>query len=298
MASKQDSSETELTRRLQGWRRDPDESYSDWELEIIASDAGGSGDNGSSEGVSAIYHVHKYFLACCGERKCKYFESMFRGGFTETTSTQQRCRILLPALAADVVPRMLDYAYFPVDPLKIDTQSATPLYFLSDYFGNESMQNEVIGFVEKDLSLENCSVYYRQTKLLHKVAPTSDPILRMVIQYCAKNILSIKGTDQITKEADVRFWIMVFENVTVDNKESCEHINMLAAGICDQNINDMTVADFHELTKEDHLPSIPSDYANKFLMLQSAVMQKGKEEGEKMMTLKIVRQVLTNTTSL
>lgn len=258
----------------QGWRLDPAESYSDFVFEI-ASD----GDGEVSTASTVLYHVHKYVLACNGERKFKYFESMFRSGLAET-GAQRKCRIALPTLAARLIPRMLDYAYFPSKPLQIDTQSATPLYYLSDYFGNDSMRKEVIEFVNKDLSPDNCSYYYGQTKLVHnKVVPTTDPILDGVIQYCAKNIIFIQSSNLIMKEADVRFWLMVLEKVDVgnDNESTCKHLNLLIADICDLHIDGMTTAEFHELTKKDYLPFIYSICANRFLAHQSTVTE--KEEG-------------------
>lgn len=276
MAGNQDSS----AEALQGWRLDPAESHSDWEFEIASR-----GDDGAVV-ISAPYHTHKYVLSC-GKRKSTYFESMFRGGFAETgtSSRRRRCRIELPALAADAVPLMLDYAYFPEKPLHIDTLLAAPLYFLSDYFGNDSMKKEVIDYVEKHLTLINCSIYLRQTKLVHKAVPTSDAIIRMVIQHCAKNLFYIGytqyTTDEIIKEADVSFWLRVFENVPADKKSNVleKHLNILIAKICDQNIDNITATEFHELTKEANIPWIDPFCANRFLMLQSTMLDKGKDEG-------------------
>lgn len=107
------------------WRMDPEESLSDWTIEVCV---GGK--------LYSTHHVHKVFLAL-GFRKSGYFQRLFRGGRHFAEGQTSRSRIdLQQEPAAKAFPVMLDFLYSLWDDASppITHQNCTALHFLGEYF--------------------------------------------------------------------------------------------------------------------------------------------------------------------
>jgi len=94
---------------LQTWKLDPQESHSDWTIEIVSET---TTEGGKVTTKTDTYHVHKHVLST-GPRKSEYFTRLFQneGRFAES---QSKCsRIELHELAAKAFPAFLSFLYAP-----------------------------------------------------------------------------------------------------------------------------------------------------------------------------------------
>ena len=69
------------------WRQDPEESLSDWTIELSYETTGDESGGASTDTKTDTYHVHKAILAS-GPRKSEYFARLFKDGgrFAESSS--------------------------------------------------------------------------------------------------------------------------------------------------------------------------------------------------------------------
>lgn len=95
------------TESLLTWRMDPDESLSDWSIDIVFDQAD---ESGAVTSKTDTYHVHKCHLAG-GTRKSGYFVKLFSDGGRFAETRDGTSRIVLKELAARAFPDMLDYLY-------------------------------------------------------------------------------------------------------------------------------------------------------------------------------------------
>jgi len=131
------------------WRSEDSRIVSDWKIEVVRQE----------DNVSMVYDVHKTVLAF-GKRKSEYFARQFKnpGRFSEDTT--QTTRVVLPKLAADAIPQLLDYHYGgPEAFIEVDAESATALLVLADYFENDGMLSSLKEFWKKDLRMCNVHTY-------------------------------------------------------------------------------------------------------------------------------------------
>jgi len=176
---------------VSSWRLDPEESLSDWTIEIVV--------NGQP---NATYHVHKQNLVV-GPRKSDYFVKLFAEGGRQFAEAENcTSRIELEELAAGYFPQILDYLYLPERKLSFDTNNAAALYSMAKYFGIRLLRYEAKQFWQVDIKkASTCGVYYEHGRLLHE-----DKILEVATSACAENIMSMS----IPKP---RAWYM-FQNPT------------------------------------------------------------------------------------
>jgi hypothetical protein len=129
------------------WRMDPEESLSDWTIEINKRDT---------------YHVHKSFLAA-GKRSSLYFERLLHSVMSETADSVSR--IDLELSAAHAFPAMLDYMYYHDDEVKATTYTAVALRYLSNYFEMEELFNSSNRFIQDDFSTDTALTYIVESSL-------------------------------------------------------------------------------------------------------------------------------------
>jgi BTB/POZ domain len=87
------------------WRLDPEDSLSDWTIQIVPDDSGPS-----SPSVSKTYHVHICVLGG-GAMRCGYFTCLFKNKDSFSEGKTRTSVIHLHSTAADVFPAFLDYLY-------------------------------------------------------------------------------------------------------------------------------------------------------------------------------------------
>jgi hypothetical protein len=106
------------------WRLEPEESFSDWKIEVttvkdallkIPQDVEPAAkrprndyQNELEAATVEVYHVHKHMLGA-GPRSSLYFARMFRSQMSETNTSTSK--IELDDAAAKAFPLMLDYMY-------------------------------------------------------------------------------------------------------------------------------------------------------------------------------------------
>ena len=141
------------------WRMPPEDSLSDWMIEIVESNAFSTS---TTLPISYNYHVHRNILAV-GSKRSQYFVGLFqknKANYSESeTSTS---RIELDELSASAFPAMLDYMYSRNDELDISCQNAAALYNLSQYFVIESLQRETRKFWQDEMEVDEFGTYYEQ----------------------------------------------------------------------------------------------------------------------------------------
>ena len=157
------------------WRDDPDSSLSDYILKIL--------EDGSA---TATYHVHRCQLAA-GRNPCDYFCKLFSGGgarFSEGNDGVSQ--IELTASAAAAFPRFLDVVYGAS--LDAMTASAAALLHLANYFGNKVLNEAIVAFMQKDLTLAASPSYPAEAESfkLEKVAAVA-------LNMCAENCSAINA---------------------------------------------------------------------------------------------------------
>jgi hypothetical protein len=143
---------------LLAWRVDPEESFSDWKIQVTR--ISGEDDDESCQ----TYHVHKYFLGV-GPRRTSFFNGVFHASHLDSSKTGVTL-LKLEESAADSFPAFLDYVYGFND-VDVTTESAVALRHLSIYFGVPSLYQSVSDFLEQDFSECNVHMYCREALLYH-----------------------------------------------------------------------------------------------------------------------------------
>jgi BTB/POZ domain len=151
------------------------------------------------------YHVHKVVLAV-GCRKSRYFERQLKSNAHFQEARSHTSHIALHPLAADMFPALLDYMYFQSFPLSLNTYSATPLHFLSDYFDVRNLRRDIEVFCQFDLSPTNCHIYYTHASMLNDVT-----VQAAVVQLCGQESEKVSRNHDMFRVAPVEFWIKVLE---------------------------------------------------------------------------------------
>ena len=234
------------TKLVASWRLDPDESLSDWTIEIQV------------HGVNRdTYHVHKHCLAV-GPRKSEYFAKLFAQGGRFSEAKDRTSRIELETQAADAFPELLDYMYFPDRALVINTNNATALYSMAKYFDMRCLRWEASNFWKLDIRTHvACGVYYEHARLLNE-----NKILEAAVDSCSSQIMSISKTSRLVHVPDPNFWLRIFKNNETNMSEefSC-HLSILVAEFAQNNIDSLDEEMFSKLTDHNRLPIVDVEAA-------------------------------------
>lgn len=177
-------------RRALDWRMHPDQSFSDFAIEIFRE--------GETDG--AIYHVHKATLAY-GNRSSGYFAALFACRTAE--SVGNKARIELNTKSANAFPLLLDYVYGSDDP-SLTIRSSGPLYHLADYFDVERLRSEVTEFWERSTKVEDLGTCLDQAAMFQ-----IDPLKEIIVTRCAESIDKISLDSVLLHLTDAKFWIDV-----------------------------------------------------------------------------------------
>ena len=273
------------------WRLDPNESHSDWKIEIIvttfseslesssssssSNDDGKKKDDGTNNGKQNrsridVYHIHRHMVAV-GSKKCEYFSRLFKSSFFEASNSTSR--IELDETAANAFPIFLDYMYCPLEQeLKITTENATALHYLGKYFENRRLRWLVKRFVSNDISIETCSIYYAYAKSFH-----DDKILHAVATFCREHIDSITPENPLLKSVDLDFMMkLVGPNLSTTTSK---HLSTIIARFCLDNGDILTPESFQELTNNTTLPTIDYRAAVELMAAENRLNRQGGKDG-------------------
>lgn len=190
------------------WRRDPDQSFSDWKIRVICREktdedaAVKEGEEDSSVAAAAEeekknsksktkqpppppppkdYHVHRVFLAS-GPRKSEYFTTLFSTQAATMEQEQQMTVLTLPETACRAFDQFLDFVYGGKDALQMSSSTAVALHYLADYMQVEQLHEVTRQFIEVHLAERNVHVYCSQA-LYYNV----DWLVEQCIQWAANS---------------------------------------------------------------------------------------------------------------
>jgi hypothetical protein len=177
------------------WRRDPEESFSDWTIEVVVDDTnnhdhdhdhddgGGGGDDEyganrneessqreqqpSASSTRNIYHVHRVYLAS-GPRKSEYFKTLFSTQVSTSERLSQTSKLVLPPTACDAFPLVLDYVYGDEEHLELTKGTVVALHYLADYLQVQTLVPITTSYIKASLTETNVHLFCREA-LLYKI---------------------------------------------------------------------------------------------------------------------------------
>ena len=216
------------------WRGDPNDTYSDWTIEVVfdvpssstAAVAGAPapapevapsavpvipGTTTTQEGatVTQTYHVHRYFLGF-GTRRSEYFAKLFRQSF-QGDGQINSTTLHLDYIAAKAFPDLLDHLYDPRSQLAIDTETATALHHLGVTLEMSHLQHYTTQFVKQDLCLANLERYYEHAKTFGDTT-----VLALVVEFMAANMAHISTTSHfVLHQTDANVWKTALTKLSV-----------------------------------------------------------------------------------
>ena len=256
-----DSQTTDAEETL-SWRLDRNKSLSDWTLKVV-----------NMENTKPIFfYVHKNILAV-GPRRGEYFVQNFRKASALDMGSVNHTEVRLEPVAAKCVPQLLDFMYSSDGALHIDTESATGLRHLAQFFGIRILHKYVMDFIVDDLSMSNLLVYYKDAVILG-----DERILDMTANHCAANILLVREDDDILSTIDPHFFRRVMASAEINSDEKKYHISTLLAKYCDINREYLDDTDFKKLTDEKYLPVV--HYNASFTLMEMEADLVLKEESQ------------------
>ena len=252
---------------IPAWRMDPEESYSDWIIEVIGKDSGSK----------AVYHVHKLALAI-GPRKSDYFAGVFR--HTSELSESTKSTLTLEDSAAAVFPNFLDYIYTGKLDLKIEND--IELHHLSNYFGVSSLNPLTQDFLLGQILKVNTNIL----GYLPRIFVFRDKLLmEHAVLLCADLVLC---SDDINPTFDYGFLLEtvklcsdvvrcrdLFEETTDSGDISYLVLDWMKA-----NRESLDAEKFTTLVDEDMLPTIGSLDALEFLELENEILGRTSEAAD------------------
>ena len=232
------------------WRGDPRKTFSDWTIQVASKPSKWNKSAykifcAGTPPLVAIYHVHRNILAY-GARKSLYFANLFGSEDRFFESKSATSKIELEPLATEAFPQLLDFIYSE-NPLKIETKTATALYFLGEYFGVTGVTAQVIEYCEKDFSVLNARTYYDHARLFQ-----NDVILDLLAAFVGKNVGYIPPLSSFVKATHPPFWAKVALTYPCD---APEYSLIVAANIAHHKA-DLDLATFRELVDEEKVPCI------------------------------------------
>ena len=273
------------------WRFSPEESHSDWTIELVIQENSEEliecnddqkhitkeRDADPKEDI-LIYHVHKCVLSV-GDRSCEYFARLFTNDhFAE--AARRTSRIPLPRLAANAFPFMLDYIYQCNEPLVVETETATALHFLGQYFENRELRWDAKQFWKTDLTLANCHVYYEHAKVFR-----DEKIINAVAKTCENNFHLLEPSSPIVMVADPEFFLKIMEHSTIEKEDSLR-VSKLVAEVCNLSHKNLKADLFWALTNENFIPIIHLSVATDFLRLHN-LYQEGDQAFSALSSLQV-----------
>lgn len=192
---------------LLSWRDDPDETLSDWRIEVNVPDAARN---------SKTYHVHKVVIAG-GPRKSDYFVRQCRGNGASRLAEAARgeSKLDLDAEAAEALPAFLDYVY--TGELQATKENACALFHLAEYTANPSLHAEVKLYLEESLDYTCAPTYIAHAHLF-----SQDKLIDAAVEAAAEQLQLY--ADHVFLPGDHRF-----DPATADNFSGCPELHDLFA---------------------------------------------------------------------
>jgi hypothetical protein len=242
------------------WRQDPEESLSDWTIEI-------SYEGKNNKTKTDTYHVHRALLAA-GPRKSEYFARLFQDGGRFAESNNKTSQIELEQISAKAFPQLLDYLYSVDAPLEIWTDTATALHHLGGYFEIRRLRWDAKQFWQRDLKASNCGTYLEHARILN-----DDKVKEAAAKKCRDEILQIDEKSRLLHIPDEDFWIGLVEGSEVTSEFSLHLSKLLGAFFVNCGASKAT---FQKLTLAKSLPEVHCDAAIKLIDAEREIVEPGE----------------------
>jgi len=206
-ASSSSSPNSKRQRRLLDWRMDPEESRSDFIIEIVLAE-----EIGKEKPAIQMYRVHKNVLEF-GEKASGYFSGLFASQTAEAMNNKARIYLDLK-LAASAFPLLLDFMYgLDGGHPNLTMKNAASLYHLADYFEVEILFPEILKFWKERLQLGNLVLGLKQATMFHIVA-----LREIVVEQCCAKIGKIAADSPLVAKPDPTFWVEVLSKTYETNE--------------------------------------------------------------------------------
>ncbi|CAB9505923.1 nervous system development [Seminavis robusta] len=250
------------------WRGNPEETYSDWTIEIVCN---------SEKEETETYHAHKFVLGY-GPRSSGYFAKLFQHGHALKESESKKSRIELEPIAAQAFPLMLDFIYSPENTLFVDTPSATALHFLGEYFEIHALRWYVMKYCQKDMTMENVMTYHEHASILSDKA-----VLDLVAEFLAKNISKVYPESTILEQLQLSVFVEMVKALPsgiVSSQRNSQRLSRLVAAKMTtihkestHNIKDV-YPDFQTITHASKMPTVHPSVALQLCQLEDQFQQR------------------------
>ncbi|GKY91826.1 hypothetical protein MPSEU_000154200 [Mayamaea pseudoterrestris] len=243
------------------WRQDPDESFSDYRIDIVVKDTQ----------TIFEYNVHKLMIASGSE----YFANLLspKNGSNYVEGERHHSRIELEEATAAAFPHLLDYMYWlysnqgvvgQLRPLSKDVHVS--LFWLGDYFKVPQLMRDLDQALAEDLNVSWCCFYLEAARKLGV-----QHIINAVIKHCVLNFLDM--SEQFWNGLAECFTASEVLSIIRRQPASKEHSLMaseLVAAFCTENELDAEM--FLSLTDESLLPTLDPDSTWCLLRKESELM--------------------------
>ena len=236
------------------WRMDPEESHSDWTIEIVVAGE-----------PHATYHVHKVLLSV-GCTKSEYFARLFSNKDLKEHETNTS-RIELEELAARAFPVMLDFVYSLWDDDKplITHENAVALHYLGGYFEVRRLRKKASAFWIQTMSPDQLGIYFEHAKLFR-----DEKAYQAVIEKCWRSVESIEENSHLMEVSDAKFWLDVLkQNQGIRDPA----LSTLISAFCSKRKDQLDAETFLKLTADTLLPEISPEVAIHLLKLEKTIVQ-------------------------
>ena len=233
----------EVEERLT-WRDDPEDSLSDWTIEITVDGK-----------IYGCYHVHRAILAV-GAKKSSYFASLFKNNKANYVESETNTsRIELEILAAQAFPAMLDFMYSSWNPkgdrdFSFTSKNVASLHHLGMYFGIESLCSKAQEFTRDALPFGECWTCYDHAKHFG-----DEMMAKIVVELCCDSIrrklfFGVNAFSSLIQESDERLWLDIVEH---EDAPSFHHnLSILIARFCCSHLDRISVDVFLKLSSEKY----------------------------------------------
>jgi hypothetical protein len=217
------------------WRQDPDDSLSDWTIEIT-----GTFEDDSKKLAFHTYHVHKCKLGA-GPRRSKYFQSLFSTAAHLSEHQEQTSRIELLEAEVSSFERMLDFMYGLESDDVVTTANAVVMRYLAFYFQCAALMMQVNSFLGHDLVPANGPHY------LLEATKYQDQRL----QISAANVCSAH-VDKLPKDDLNGLPMELFQRILRSSDITCSSItlSMVVANYLDYHSDEVNAAVIVDMTKD------------------------------------------------
>ncbi|KAL3934399.1 MAG: hypothetical protein SGBAC_009873 [Bacillariaceae sp.] len=230
----------EENTKAYGWRLDPAQSFSDWEIKLVAE-----------SGEVKQYNVHRMALAA-GPRKSQYFADLF--GKQVNNFKNQRLRLEMPDESVKVFPVFLDFVYGENDLESVEEkEDVYTVYEQAEFFDTPLLKEAAANWCKKRLQWYNIPDFLPELERFEDAGP----LVRMAVDLCAAEFEEL-GTDFGSK-IEPRYLQMIFENLMERGfsfDRGVDYISEMILECCTAH-PDMKEDAFLGLTDIRFLPSAP-----------------------------------------